>query len=99
MNKFKEFLYKYKIVILILLLSIIVLQQCRSCSNKQAIAFDKRTHQVQVDSLNIIIKTQQDSIYDLNKQIAVLQGRNDLLNDANKSLKDANSRPIIIKEK
>lgn len=92
-----NFIAKRWKVIMICLVVIILFQTCGGCSKKQQIAFKDVQHEQMKDSLNLIISSQKDSIAILNSKISELQGRNDQLNDANSSLKQASNRPIIIK--
>lgn len=97
MKKIIDFLKDHTTIVISILLLIIFLQCCGSCSKKQKLAFKDTEIQFVEDSLNFIIKNQMDTIIYLNRQISHLEGTNSQLKDANTSLREANNRPIIIK--
>lgn len=97
LNKLKEYIVEHYNIIIIVLLLIIFLGSCRSCSKSQNYKFNAIKTSSTIDSLNNIISTQQDSIINLNAKIEILNNYNsnndkliENLKDNNNNLKDIN---------
>ena len=89
MNKFK----KNWQIILIVLLVLFGMNKCvSSCSNKTMYEASEKSRIEQVDSLNNVIKTMNDSIVVLNTKIDVYQERVSGLNAALSIQDEANRR-------
>jgi predicted nucleic acid-binding Zn-ribbon protein len=97
LNKLKNYIVKHYNIIIVVLLVIIFLGSCRSCSKSQNYKFSNIKTMSTIDSLNNIISTQQDSIINLNAKIEILNNYNsnndkliENLKDNNNNLKDIN---------
>lgn len=91
MNKLKEYIAKYYNIIIVVLVIIIFLGSCRSCSKSQNYKFTEIKAVSTIDSLKNIIIIQKDSIVDLKANIAILENSNNSNNKIIENLKDNNN--------
>lgn len=89
MEKIKKFLKKHFIIVIGILVFLLMLKSCQSCTRKNTIEFNKTTYENQLDSLKalndsllFIMVNQHDSIERLSLDVKYLNNLvNELKND------------------
>lgn len=71
MKTFINFIKKYKIYILSTLLFIFVIRSCSTSSNVRKLEKNKTKNELQIDSLNNLIKGQKDTINNISEVIRI----------------------------
>ena len=108
MNTIKEFIKKYNIYIIIILVILLMGKSCQSCTRKNTIVYNKYEYQSQIDSVQSMNKCYKDSILYLNTQNTILQNeldgckvqmeklekRYDNINSINKNIQTTNNKLI-----
>lgn len=89
-----KFIKKYSLVIIIALGLMLMGKSCQSCSRARQIKFDGIKHEQQVDSLEKIIKKNNEIIVELEDSIKGYKIRLEASNELNQTIKDQNDRLI-----
>ena len=89
-----NFIKKYSVFIIVGLFFLLMFKSCQSCSRANNLDFERAKTTELVDSLNGVLKTQQDSIGLLNNEIMMLKEKNQSLDRINKTIEGSNEQLV-----
>lgn len=91
MNKLKQFLKNHTTAIIVILLVLLFLKSCQSCSRKQQMEWGTMTCAEVVDSLNEVVAGRDYVIDSLNNEIKVLVTERDYLKQYSSRVEEENN--------